>query len=105
MKKTAIGSMIALLCVILAGCGKCEHEYDNGVITKKPTCTEEGEKTFTCSLCEETKTESVAKSHIHIRKRLQKTLHLKKKARKLLPVKIVVIHMQNLFLFEMMKLL
>ncbi len=31
------------------------------MITKKPTCTEEGEKTFTCSLCEETKTESVAK--------------------------------------------
>lgn len=66
MKKIAIGSMVALLCVILTGCGKCEHEYDNGVITKESTCTEEGEKTFTCSLCEETKTESVAKkSHAY----------------------------------------
>ena len=66
MKKIAIGSMFVLLCVILTGCGKCEHEYDNGVITKEPTCTEEGEKTFTCSLCEETKTESVAKkSHTY----------------------------------------
>ena len=66
MKKIVIGCMMALLCVILAGCGKCEHEYDNGVITKEPTCTEEGEKTFTCSLCGETKTESVAKkSHTY----------------------------------------
>lgn len=66
MKKIAIGSMFVLLCVILTGCGKCEHEYDNGVITKEPTCTEEGEKAFTCSLCEETKTESVAKkSHTY----------------------------------------
>ncbi len=61
MKKFAMWSMIVLLCVILTGCGKCEHEYDNGVITKEPTCTEEGEKTFTCSLCEETKIESVVK--------------------------------------------
>lgn len=66
MKKIALGSMTVLLCVTLTGCGKCEHEYDNGVITKEPTCTEEGEKTFTCSLCEETKTESVAKkSHTY----------------------------------------
>ena len=58
--------MIVLLCVILTGCGKCEHEYDNGVITKEPTCTEKGEETFTCSLCEETKTETVAKkSHTY----------------------------------------
>ena len=66
MKKFAMWSMIVLLCVILTGCGKCEHEYDNGVITKEPTCTEEGEKTFTCSLCEETKIESVVKKpHIY----------------------------------------
>lgn len=66
MKKFAVWSVVVLLCGILTGCGKCEHEYDNGVITKEATCTEEGEKTFTCSLCEETKTESVAiKSHTY----------------------------------------
>lgn len=62
MKKLAMWCVVALLSFALSGCGnKCEHEYDNGVITKEPTCTEEGEKTFTCSLCKETKTESMAK--------------------------------------------
>ena len=27
------------------------HDWDEGVITKAPTCTEEGEKTITCTLC------------------------------------------------------
>lgn len=45
--------------IILTGCGKCEHEYNDGVITKEPTCTEEGEKTFSCSLCGETNVENV----------------------------------------------
>ena len=61
MKKIAIWSMSVLLLLTLTGCGKCEHEFDNGLITKEPTCTEEGEKTFTCSLCEETNIESVTK--------------------------------------------
>ena len=66
MKKLTMWSMVVLLSLALTGCGKCEHEYDNGVITKKPTCTEEGEKTFTCSLCEETEIESITKkSHTY----------------------------------------
>ena len=45
---------------------KCEHKYDNGVIEKEATCTEEGQKTFTCSLCGETKIESIpVKPHIY----------------------------------------
>ncbi len=36
-----------------------EHKWDNGVITKKPTCSTKGVKTYTCSECGETKTESV----------------------------------------------
>ena len=51
------------------GCGekeeaivdKKEHKFDNGVITKLPTFDENGEKTYTCIICKETKTESVAK--------------------------------------------
>ncbi|WP_294571232.1 CAP domain-containing protein [uncultured Subdoligranulum sp.] len=35
------------------------HAWDEGVVTKAPTCTEAGEKTFTCSHCQETKTETV----------------------------------------------
>ena len=37
----------------------CENHWDNGKVTKKPTCTEPGEKTFTCSICKSTKKESV----------------------------------------------
>ena len=34
-----------------------KHTWDEGKVTKAPTCTEEGEKTFTCTGCNETKTE------------------------------------------------
>ena len=37
----------------------CKNHWDTGSITKKPTCTEPGEKTFVCSICESTKKESV----------------------------------------------
>ena len=36
------------------------HNWDAGVITTEPTCTERGEKTFTCSICGNTKTEKVS---------------------------------------------
>ncbi len=39
---------------------KCEHKFDFGKVTKESTCTEEGEKTFTCELCGEEKTESIS---------------------------------------------
>lgn len=42
-RKLAIGSMVLFFLFSLTGCG-CEHEYDNGTITKESTCTEEGEK-------------------------------------------------------------
>ncbi len=35
------------------------HVWNDGTVTTQPTCTQEGEKTFMCSLCGETKTESV----------------------------------------------
>ena len=40
---------------------KLEHTWDEGVITLQPTTSKEGEKTFTCLSCGETKTETVAK--------------------------------------------
>ena len=35
------------------------HKWDSGKITKEPTCTEEGVKTFECTVCGKTKTEKV----------------------------------------------
>ena len=37
----------------------CDHEWDAGVITKKPTCTEDGVKTFTCKKCNTTREETI----------------------------------------------
>lgn len=35
--------------------------WDNGVVTKNPTCTSEGSKTYTCPTCKNTRTETIAK--------------------------------------------
>ena len=35
------------------------HSWDEGKITTEPTCTETGVKTYTCSVCEETRTEEI----------------------------------------------
>ncbi|MEI3340061.1 MAG: Ig-like domain-containing protein [Eubacterium sp.] len=35
------------------------HSWDNGIISKNATCTQKGEKIFTCSGCNETKTEEI----------------------------------------------
>ena len=37
------------------------HVWDKGVVTQQPTATAEGVKTFTCSVCGETRTESIPK--------------------------------------------
>ena len=42
-----------------------EHTFDEGKVTKKPTCAEAGEKTYTCTVCKTTKTESIAKTNDH----------------------------------------
>lgn len=52
-----------------------EHEWDEGTITKEATCSEEGEKTYTCSTCRKTKTEVIPKNrdnHIHTEVRSEK---------------------------------
>ena len=38
----------------------CVHIWNEGEVTTEPTCKEVGEKTYTCTLCEETKEESVS---------------------------------------------
>ena len=51
---------------VKAGSETCQHVWDNGKVTKEPTETETGVKTFTCTRCGETKTEVIpALSHEH----------------------------------------
>ena len=38
---------------------KAEHDWDDGVVTEEATCTQKGERTFTCT-CGATKTEEIA---------------------------------------------
>lgn len=66
MKKIAIWGIVTLMFFVLIGCGKCVHEYDYGRITKEPTCTEKGEKTYTCTLCGENRVEIIQKkAHVY----------------------------------------
>ena len=36
------------------------HTWDDGKVTTEPTCTKAGVKTYTCTVCKETKTEAIA---------------------------------------------
>lgn len=42
-----------------------QHMWDGGVVTKKATCKNTGEKIYTCTVCKETKTETIAKTNNH----------------------------------------
>ena len=50
----------------------CEHEWEDGVVTKEATCTEEGTLTKTCEKCEKVKTEKTPKAE-HDEELLMKT--------------------------------
>ena len=52
-------------CTICGNVEKVAHTWNNGTITKAPTCKEEGEKTYTCTACGATKTEKVSKTNNH----------------------------------------
>lgn len=43
----------------VAGSAHVSHNWDEGVVTKEPTCTETGIKTYTCTECNGTKTEEI----------------------------------------------
>lgn len=56
---------------VVTSCSKCDykietaipatgHAWGAGVVAKQPTCTAEGEMTYTCSVCSATKTEKIA---------------------------------------------
>ncbi|MDD6021491.1 MAG: InlB B-repeat-containing protein [Oscillospiraceae bacterium] len=65
---TTAGSVVT---VCKNGCGttltditlsKLGHEWNDGVVTTKATCTTDGVKTFTCTHCSATRTEVIAKT-------------------------------------------
>ena len=57
MKKFSLLALTLTLIVLIASlfsCGKCEHTWDDGEITKAPTCMESGIITKTCTKCGDT---------------------------------------------------
>ncbi len=55
-----IMALLAAICIFaFSACTTHEHEWDEGTLTKEATCTEEGEKTYTCTICGKTKTETI----------------------------------------------
>ncbi len=52
--------LFALNFYVKGGEAACAHEWDEGEVTKEATCTDAGVKTFTCTKCQATKTESIA---------------------------------------------
>ena len=42
-----------------------EHTWSEGTVTKAPTCTQKGEKEYTCTVCGETKTEEIEATGRH----------------------------------------
>lgn len=66
IKLLVLAVCLALFICALVSCGcsngsSCTHEWNSGNVTKNPTCLAEGTKTYTCTLCSETYTESIAK--------------------------------------------
>ena len=51
-----INTVTGKSCII---CGQCSHTWNSGKITKAATCTATGIKTYTCTNCGETKTETI----------------------------------------------
>ena len=45
---------------VLKDCVGNKHTWDSGKITKQPSCTEDGKKTYTCTTCGTTKTENLS---------------------------------------------
>ena len=44
---------------------KAAHSWDGGTVIKEATQTEKGEKRFTCTVCEWTRTEEIPSLHVH----------------------------------------
>lgn len=62
----AAASAIGLVaCGDQTGAACTEHSWDGGKVTREATCALAGERTYTCTVCKETRTEAIAKSTVH----------------------------------------
>ncbi len=52
-------------CSLCSGDETVNHTWGSGAVTKQPTCKDEGIKTYTCTACSATKTQSIAKTTDH----------------------------------------
>lgn len=75
MRKILIGILatvaVSAIAIFSTGCNpaesikkkieqaRCEHEWNDGEVTKEATCMEKGELTKTCTLCEKVETEEI----------------------------------------------
>ena len=64
--KTMLGAVaaVSVMCGLAAcdgGDGECEHVWNEGETTVAATCTEDGVLTYTCTLCDEERTEPIAR--------------------------------------------
>ena len=59
------GDLVCVVCGEIVAVGETipalGHVWDDGVVTQEPTAAAEGVKTFTCTVCGEKRTESIAK--------------------------------------------
>ncbi|MBQ9713696.1 MAG: hypothetical protein IJV83_00045 [Clostridia bacterium] len=56
---SAVGTAVCFYAIQHLKKDECEHVWDNGEVTLEATCTNEGELTYTCEECGETKTEEI----------------------------------------------
>ena len=61
---TCTAPKICIVCGMMSG-KVIAHNYDSGKVTKAATCKATGVKTYTCSVCNGTKTETIAKLTTH----------------------------------------
>lgn len=53
------------ICSLCQNAETANHSWNSGTVTKRPTCKETGTKTFACTTCNASKTESVIKTSNH----------------------------------------
>ena len=53
------------------------HNWDNGTVTKEPSCSNEGVKTFTCATCSDTKVENISKKSHSFTQKVESSKYLK----------------------------
>ena len=54
-------AVLSTLPLLFCSCDECEHQWDDGFVTKEPTTSENGYRIFTCTLCDDMRYEEISK--------------------------------------------